>query len=205
MESHYCRASSTRMYQDPNLNLRKMYAMYLDELETRGIVGRPSFSTYARIFKTKNLSFHSPKKDLCSLCVSYREGDEIAKQKLRTRYHVHIAEQVKVRVLKSECKQKAKEDSSSLCGVFDLHQVIYLPISNEGDIFYKSRLAAYSFTFYNIATKKCVCFVWNETVSKRGSSEVATCISHVLEYYSTKGIKSFYLYADGCAGQNKNS
>nr|CAH7766282.1 unnamed protein product [Callosobruchus chinensis] len=46
---------------------------------------------------------------------------------------------------------------------------------------------------------------WNETVSKRGSSEIATCISHVLEYYSTKGIQSFYLYADGCAGQNKNS
>nr|CAH7768720.1 unnamed protein product [Callosobruchus chinensis] len=95
-------------------------------------------------------------------------------------------------VLFSEYKQKAKEDLSSLCGVFDLQQVIYLPISNETDIFYKSR-------------NKGMLLFWNETVSKRGSSEIATCISHVLEYYSTKGIKSFYLYADGCAGQNKNS
>lgn len=142
---------------------------------------------------------------MCSLCVSYTEGDEIAKEKLRTRYDIHIAEKTKVRVLKSEYKQKANEDSSSVCGVFDLQQVIYVPIASESAIFYNTRLATYNFKFYNIATKSCLCYVWNESVSKRGFSEVATCISQVLEHYSKKGVNKFYLFADGCSGQNKNS
>ncbi|CAH2019609.1 unnamed protein product [Acanthoscelides obtectus] len=94
VESHYCRASIIKMYLHPDLNLRKMHAMYLDELEKVGRVEKPSFHTYRRVFKAKNLSFHSPKKDQCSLCVSYREGDDTVKHKLKARYDLHIAEKL---------------------------------------------------------------------------------------------------------------
>lgn len=205
MESHYCRANTTKLYLHPDLSLTKIYSMFIEELNLNGHSNLPSFSTYKRVFKNKGLSFHSPKKDQCSLCVAFWEGGEAEKEKLKDRFDEHIAEKTKVREKKEECKQLAKDNQSILCGVFDLQQVIYVPISNDSSIYYKRRLSTFNFTFYDVATKDCFCFVWHEAVSKRGSAEIATCISKVLEDYADKGIKQTYLFSDGCPGQNKNS
>lgn len=87
-----------------------------------------------------------------------------------------------------------------------LFQVIYLPISNESALFYKSRLATFNFTFYDVESKECFCFAWHEACSKRGASEIATCVFKVLENYNTSGKKKVVsLYSDGCYGQNKNT
>nr|CAH7746657.1 unnamed protein product [Callosobruchus chinensis] len=90
---------------------------------------------------------------------------------------------------------------------FDLYRFpqIYLPISNESAIFYKSRLLNFNFTFYDLASRECFCFVWNETISRRGSSKISTCLFKVLEEYSRKGIKQVELFSDVCFGQNKNT
>ena len=45
--------------------------------------------------------------------------------------------------------------------------------------------------------------MWDETVANRGSSEVASCLSHFFETNRT-GAKSLVSYSDGCGGQNKN-
>lgn len=121
------------------------------------------------------------------------------------RYNSHIAEKIAVRAKKAKCKSEAQENSYILCAVFDLRQVIYIPISKESAIFYKSRLSTFNFTFYNIANKECNCFVWDETAGRRGSSEIATCIFKTLKQYSEKQIVRANLFADGCYGQNKNS
>lgn len=44
------------------------------------------------VFKTKNLSFQSPKKDLCPLCTMYKEGSDDIKAKLQLRYEKHVLE-----------------------------------------------------------------------------------------------------------------
>lgn len=54
-------------------------------------------------------------------------------------------------------------------------------------------------------SKQCFCFTWDETNSRRGSAEIATCLFKVISEYAEKGIENVYLYADGCYGQNKNS
>ena len=95
----------------------------------------------------------------------------------------------KVRQLKEDCKNEAIRDQSILCATFDLQQVIYLPISKDSQIFYKRRLSNFNFTFYNIATKECDCFVWNEGQGKRGSSEMSTGVAEVLKFYDDKGVK----------------
>lgn len=207
VESHYCRSKTSKMYLHPDLSLSKMYAMYVEELQDNKRTDLvASFSLYRKIFKSKNLSFFRPKKDQCSLCVSYHNAaDEKTKNDLKNRYSAHIAEKEAARELKSQCKKKAIEDDMTLCGVFDLQQVIYLPISKESAIFYKSRLSNFNFTFYDLATRECFCFIWNEAISKRGSSEIATCIFRVIEDYHKKSIKNITLFSDGCLGQNKNS
>ncbi|XP_071056957.1 uncharacterized protein [Onthophagus taurus] len=206
MESHFCRAKTSKLYLHPDLSLSKMYTFFVEELEKQGRNhGVPSYATYRRVFKQQNLSFSSPKKDQCALCFTFHEGDESVKENLRERYNLHTAEKTAVRAKKAVCKSEAQENPYILCAVFDLQQVIY-PISKESAIFYKSRLSTFNFTVYNIANKDCNCFFWDETASRRGSSEIATCIFKSLEEYSEKQkIVKANLFSDGCYGQNKNS
>ncbi|CAG9765180.1 unnamed protein product [Ceutorhynchus assimilis] len=120
-----------------------------------------------------------PKKDQCSLCLSFKEGDAAIKEDLKDKYEKHILEKQLVRQKKSESKEKAKTDSDILCAVFDLQQ--------------------------NVATRECSCFVWDETNGKRGSTEIATCLFKAIGQYVGKGVHTIELFCDGCYGQNKHS
>ncbi|CAH0553939.1 unnamed protein product [Brassicogethes aeneus] len=125
VESHYCRANTTREYLHSDLSIPKMYALYLEDsdLQTPG-----SIITYRRVFKSQNLSFHSPKKDQCSLCATYRESSEEDKGKIQSVFNKHTEEKEKIRELKNLSKIRAMSDSTKLCAVFDLQQVIHLPL-----------------------------------------------------------------------------
>ena len=72
MESHYMykRASSKRLYLDPNLTIKKVHEMFCEKftVENSG-VKPPSEHTYRQIFCNEfNLSFFVPKKDQCMTC-----------------------------------------------------------------------------------------------------------------------------------------
>ena len=180
-----------------------MYFLHLQSLPEG--YPKPSLSTYQRVFQSKNLSFHNPKKDQCSLCAMYKTGDVSVRTKLEGKFNKHTAEKNTVRQLKDRSKQRAHEDNTFLCASFDLQQVIYLPSSNESAVFYKRRLAVFNFTLYNIFNKDCFCYTWSEAESKRGSSEIATCVYNALQFYDSKEMKVASLFSDGCSGQNKNS
>ena len=91
--------------------------------------------------------------------------------------------------MKEVCKHQATADASILCATFDLQQVIYQPISHDSQIFYKRWLSNFNFTFYNIATKECDCYVWKVAHSKRGSSGMSTAVAKVLKFYDEKVVK----------------
>ena len=135
----------------------------------------------------------------------YKLGDVSVRSKLEGKFNKHTAEKNTVRQLKDRSKQRAHEDNTFLCASFDLQQVIYLPSSNESAVFYKRRLAVFNFTLYNIFNKDCFCYTWSEAESKRGSSEIATCVYNALQFYDSKEMKVALLFSDGCSGQNKNS
>lgn len=202
-ESHYCRRSSTCEYLAAELTVDKMYRMFLEENPQDSV----SFSTYYSAFKRKNLKFFKPKKDLCSICESYRQGDEEAKIRLQERFEQHVAEKNKVREIKDNLKSAAEVNKNSLVATFDLEQVIYLPKSNRCEIFYKRRLSCYNFTVFELNSRKADCYVWHEGIGGRGANEIASNLVHYLENVdsSEQGISTVSLFADGCGGQNKNS
>lgn len=203
VESHYCRKDTTREYLHSDLTLRKMYTMFIEELGSN--TDKPCFTSYRAVFKTMNLSFHRPKKDQCGLCKTYYEGSQETKLKLQDLFKEHTASKNAIRTIKHSSKDAAKNDPSLSCLCFDLQQVIYLPISNDGAIFYRRRFAVYNLTFYDIASRDCYCFMWNECDSGRGASEVSTALFKTLLKYDEKKVKSVDLFADGCGGQNRNS
>lgn len=204
VESHYCRSSSTREYLHPELTISKMYSMFLEEVDSED--RKPCIDLYRRVFRSLNLSFHRAKKDQCSLCMNYRQGDEVTKDRLKTDYEKHISEKNKVREIKQTIKEAAMKNPSTACASFDLQQVIYLPQSNESAIFYKRRLANYNLTVYDLGSRQCWCFMWSELDSKRGAAEISTCVYKALQIFDNeKCAKSVALFSDGCSGQNKNS
>lgn len=201
VESHYCRKDSKKEYLHHDLTLKKMYNMFLQEYNET-----VSVTLYRNVFQSMNLSFHSPKKDQCSLCNTYWEGTSEVKEKLQERYDRHIKEKEEIRRIKKECKIRATQNANiSCCVSFDLQQVIYLPQCKESAIFYKRRLANYNFTIYDLNSKDCVCNLWNETISKRGANEMSTSVHYFLTNCDRRGVKEVCMFSDGCVGQNKNS
>lgn len=69
--------------------------------------------------------------------------------------------------------------------------------------FYKRKLATYNFTVFDLRTKEGSCYMWDESVAKRGSSEIASCLWLWLEHLPAT-VKRVTLYSDSCSGQNRN-
>lgn len=103
IESHYCRLYTDREYLSSDLSLSCMHRMYCNE--QAGGSTSVSYSFYCKIFKEKQLSFNHPKKDQCTLCNSYRTGDEATKKRLQSAYDLHITEKNAIREIKKNAKK----------------------------------------------------------------------------------------------------
>lgn len=201
MESHYCRQSTTKEYLFPDLTISKMHQLYNDEHPNNKV----SISFYRKIFCSMNLKFHLPKKDLCGLCETFRNGEKDEREAVKNRYEKHIGEKEEVRRIKSAMKERAKVDGNFLAANFDLQQVLYLPISKRCELFYKRKLSCYNFTVYDLGSGEGTCYFWHEAIASRGANEIASCLHHFLLEADKKSVGEVVLFCDGCGGQNKNS
>lgn len=48
------------------------------------------------------------------------------------------------------------------------------------------------------------CYVWDETIGKRGSNEISSCLHYIDNQCKKKNVNDFRFYSDNCSGQNKN-
>lgn len=117
---------------------------------------------------------------------------------------MHIQNKNIARDLKNFDKEKAKENTTFCAAVFDLQQVPSSPESEVGLAYYKLKLSTYNFTVFNLASKDSFCYMWYESIAKRGSSEIGSCLILFIENQIPKGIKEFSFYSDNCPGQNRN-
>jgi hypothetical protein len=58
-------------------------------------------------------------------------------------------------------------------------------------------------TVFDLRSKAGYCFMWDETVAKRGSCEIASCLWLWLKNLPQM-VERVTLYSDSCSGQNKN-
>jgi len=114
-----------------------------------------------------NISFHSPKKDLCMCCESYKNKSGDDKLNEENKYNEHQHEKNLSKKKKNE-DSKLGEDVVVCC--FDLQAVLITPRGEVSQFCYKRRLASYNFTVYDIKNNQGTCFFWHEGISKRGSN-----------------------------------
>jgi hypothetical protein len=160
-----------------------------------------SYQYYKSILKERKIKFHRAKKYLCSTCFNARKTGTDADEVFRK----HIEEKEAVRIIMQQAVNDSNNCNAYAAIVFDLQQVMYVPMSNLDEAFYKWRLACYNFTTYDMANQSGTCFFWHEGTAKRGSREISSCLYKFLGTLDEKGVEHVQLFSDSCVGQNKNS
>lgn len=119
VEGHYTRKESNRTYLGADLNIARMYQLYLDnykdKLPEQDLVSQ---AVYRKVFNEEyNFSFHIPKKDQCSLCVRYyRDKDNGSlSPEMKEDFEQHQQRKVRAREEKKKDKEMAKNSKDFFC------------------------------------------------------------------------------------------
>ena len=200
IESHYCRKSSKRQYLSPLLSVGKMFDLYKADNPSH-----VSLHVYRAVFNTEyNLGFHTPKKDSCKQCESFKNKTSSEKDEDCVKEHMqHLENKDMCRKVKMESKEQAQKDASYNSYSFDLQQVLSTPSGTASTLFYKRKLSSYNLTVHDQASGDATCYVWHEYEGKRGGAEIGSCLLKTMQNLPAD-VSQVSLFSDGCGGQNRN-
>lgn len=203
--SHYGRNKSNKEYLSPDLNVHRLWRGYNEHNPLNTV----SYRYFSRLFEKdfKNLSFHRPRSDTCKIC---DELDCLIEAKTSDSHRAKIELLAHHKKYKTALKNMKDDIDASVLPAcefsvisIDLEQVLFVPTLSHSDMFYKRQLACYNFCVHVSDCNKGYMCMWDESVMKRGGSEIASCVLNVLN----KGIlyrNKLVIWSDNCAGQNKN-
>lgn len=199
MESHYCRASSTKKYLLPEWSSKQsLYRFYVNDwCKTRNVKAL-SIASFSHSLDRHNIDFFRPKKDQCEKCAAYKVG-----QISEDVYQVHILKKNEAR----DEKANDKQDRNTLVFTTDLQAVLMAPKSNISSLYYRTKLQVHNLCFYNLNSKDGFCFLWNESEGGVNAEEFASVWIYFLENKVLPHIgeaKKIIMYSDGCNYQNRN-
>lgn len=206
VDSHYCREKSSRKYMSQELNIKKLYLLFQEKLAEDQIKIEITERQYRDVFNNDfNIAFQMPQKDQCDVCTAFHNS-EYSSGKSLLEHQKHLYRKDKARHLKEEGKTTAKESKGKILAlVYDFEKQLNTPCGIESRSFYYFRqYLTYNFTIYDLATKDAYCYVWHESIGKKGANEVASCISHFLSTKDMRDVEEIYFYSDNCPSQNKN-
>lgn len=197
LPSHYCRASSSKLYLEPIFrSYSQVYDVYKKEVEQP--TGKDVFLAE---LKSMNIAIFQPRKDQCDLCFSHKLGHIDVDT-----YNKHIESKTRAREEKNKDKEEAI--AGNVC-VFtmDVQAVQLVPQLQAGMLYFEQKLACHNFTMYNLASNAVVCYVWHEGEGGMEGSCFASCIVDFLntELSEVERNKPIIFYSDGCSAQNRNS
>ncbi|XP_031331486.1 uncharacterized protein LOC116162089 [Photinus pyralis] len=198
MESHYCRASSQKLYLEPLWKSKnQLYQFYVSEW-CKPKNERPlSLATFFHTFDRKNLSLFRPKKDECDTCVAYKTGNLTEED-----YAIHTAKKEEARA-----EKEADKNNEKYVFTMDLQSVLLAPKSNVSSLYFKTKLMVHNFTVYNLKSKEGTCYLWNETEGALTSHDFSSIIVDFLlkSLPVDNDNNKIILYSDGCTYQNRNA
>ncbi|XP_063635068.1 uncharacterized protein LOC134805772 [Cydia splendana] len=206
VESHYCRACTTKEYIDGGKSIADLHRDYTKERELKNLP-YANYLMYNHIFNEHNISFYQPKKDQCEDCVSYANSTEAEKAKNKDKFDTHINEKMLARSEKD--KDKKYSSNTTIVCVYDLQATMPCPKGDVSTFYYLSKLNVYNFTICNMKDNNVSCYVWHEGEARRGVAEIGTCVMKYIEDLKVKAIQlksklDVIFYSDNCTGQHKN-
>ncbi|KAL4704116.1 hypothetical protein ACJJTC_001043 [Scirpophaga incertulas] len=206
IDSHYVRSRTSKKYLNEELSLPILYKLYLEWMNKHHSEQEvATLRQYREIFKTEfNIDFHKPKKDQCPRCDIFKNATGINKTELEYEQSLHIANKQVVRALKDSDKCRAMNSDYVVTACYDLQKILNTPQSEVSVFYYKRKLATYNFTIYDMGKRKGYCYLWDETIGRKGSNEISSFVFYFIKTKVEEGYKEFNFYSDSCGGQNKN-
>lgn len=104
IKSHYCWSSTSKEFIDGSLNISLTYKLYAEHCIHKEISYGKKHLHEKMFNKEYNISFHSPKKDLCMCCESYKNKSDEDKLNEEDGYNKHQQG-------KELCRKEKNEDT----------------------------------------------------------------------------------------------
>lgn len=206
--SHYSRHKSEKLYLSSDLSLAKMYRAFCEKYPNSKV----SRTAYQNVFRESNLRIGVPRSDTCKQCdllynqlLASQNNKERNKIEVQSMLHHFKADQA-YKSLKQD-EEIAKTDPNYIVLCIDLQQVLFCPTLTHSSMYYQRQLASYNCAINDIGKNSVTFFWWNETIAKRGSAEIASCILKYFDsYWENRGNseKKLIFWSDRCVGQNNN-
>ncbi|XP_069676001.1 uncharacterized protein [Periplaneta americana] len=209
LQSHYSRGKNcNRQYLRSELNVKKMWSMYIEENPEELHV---DYDYYRTIFNDNfNIGFGSPYVDKCSTCSSL-ENRITAEKRQTEREALRI--QLKVHKTRSDVfyKQLQEQTDGQLTLSYDCQKNLILPKVPDQAAYYSRQLYLYNFTICqghsgcSQTKENTFAYVWTENEYAKGSNQIASAVHHRLSHTNMDCFTSVRIFSDGCGGQNKNT
>ena len=209
--SHYSRKENiNRKYLPPDLNMSKMYEMYVQKCQNEKDTPVSLF-VFRNIFNSKrNLHFHLPHKDTCQTCDAFaaelkgmEDGPEKAKKNAQHELHLCKADAARAS-LKNDVDIAKQSNGTRAVLTFDLQKTLPTPVLSTGVAYYKRQLWTYNLGIHDEVNNIGFMYVWSEETASRGPQEIASCIMTHLQKKLPSSVTHVILYSDSCGGQNRN-
>lgn len=126
------------------------------------------------------------------------------KAKAQDKNNEHIKAKNEARKSKEKDKNDAINDRTIVTACFDFQKVLTTPNAAASTFYYKRKLSVYNFTIHNISEKEGYCYVWDESISKKGPNEVCSCLYSFIQEQYAKSVRQFRFWSDNCPGQKRN-
>lgn len=209
LESHYCRNNSKRQYLNSDLSIKKMWKLYNASVDDNVKV---KYDYYRSLFCTDyNVSFGTPSTDECSKCIELKERIKVEKD-FSVKSNLDLELKVHKKRGNAFFELLQTEQPNCIIFSFDCEKNLVLPKIPDQIAYYSRQFYLHNFTVCSGSSKSSqnklntFIYTWNELEYKKGSNEIASFLYHRLtNTHFEESVNTIRMFADGCAGQNKNS
>ncbi|XP_068214138.1 uncharacterized protein [Palaemon carinicauda] len=185
------RSSVQRLYYSPDLNLERLYALYVEFAEQQDLVETVSKECYQRIFQRySTVRLVSSKHDRCTLCETLNrnvhkfsglpnQAVPLAEAWTNLKMHDFLATEDEEII---RCIPKRKGIENTLILYISKQQAYPIPKIPSSLNYCKRKLWAYYLCVRNLKKRGMTkVYVWDEVTAKRGSTEVISCLGKWIE------------------------
>ncbi|KAJ2950010.1 hypothetical protein O0L34_g11347 [Tuta absoluta] len=208
--SHYSRTDNKhRKYLSADLNIAELHRQFLTiNPDLKDVV---KYEKFRDVFNLDfNISFGSPRKDICNVCEKFKvdiKSAELAQkteelERLKGERELHHK---KAETFFNKLTEASKDtDDHTLAICFDYQKNLPLPVTNAQDEFYRRQLWLHNFGVHNIKEGTATMYLYTENYALKGPNEVITALEDYIECNKKPEHTHLKIFCDNCFSQNKN-
>ncbi|XP_055691512.1 uncharacterized protein LOC129794693 [Lutzomyia longipalpis] len=174
--------------------MHRMYEMSLVDSEVRPATLRQYRDYYNLIFNINGKSCLGEKT--CTECFTYEILPPSERQVKLETYREHFFHKGTTEVLLREDTVTADAKRNVFAGILTFQPLLFAPTSTEEIFHLKQKLAVFTFTVFDLVSQEASCYMWDETLGRRGGNDVASVLIKFVRERKLRGQDEFLFWSD---------